>query len=83
MNPTVYVTGEEQKAIRSMQRLAKKWPRSLWLFSWSGSLQIMKERPDGILVPLESVKGIPNDGGDPGSETVDVYNQTEIVFEED
>lgn len=38
---------EERKAIASLKRLAKKWPESLWLFSASGSLCVMKALPDG------------------------------------
>lgn len=34
-------TPEEDKAIRSLQRLAKRWPESLMLLSWSGSLCVV------------------------------------------
>jgi hypothetical protein len=60
------LTKEEASAIRSLERLAKKWPQTLHLFSWSGSLVVM----DAAMVPSEdavftTIMGIPNDGGDP------------------
>jgi len=71
LTPTV----EEAQAIRALKRLAKRWPSSLWLFSASGSLQVMRADSDGGHVHtadggidpeyiLESVDGISNDGGD-------------------
>jgi hypothetical protein len=70
------LTDEERRAIRALQRLAKRWPKSLTLFSWSGSLVVFHsadmtrltscyeggEKSDLI---LDTVEGIPNDGGDP------------------
>jgi hypothetical protein len=67
-------TEEEKRAIAALQRIAKKWPKSLWLFSASGSLCVMRtlqggehatERhgeidPDYHLATID----IPNDGGD-------------------
>ena len=69
-------TPEEKKAIASLKRLAKKWPKSLWLFSASGTLNVMRANEDGgaictqgkysgvdpdyILASID----IPNDGGD-------------------
>jgi len=41
------LTDEERKAIASLKRLAKKWPESLWLFSASGTLNVMKKHEDG------------------------------------
>lgn len=41
------ITPEERRAIRTLERLAKRWPKSLWLFSASGSLHVMKRGPDG------------------------------------
>ena len=71
----VELTIEEKKAIKSIQRVAKNWPDSLWLFSGSGTLWIMKRGPngeqmldsDGCVDPDyntgEQVE-ISNDGGD-------------------
>lgn len=68
------LTDEENKAIRSLKRIAKAWPKSLWLYSASGSLCVMKRNEDGERA--ESSTGgvdpdyivdhidIPNDGGD-------------------
>lgn len=70
------LTAEEEKAIASLKRLAKRWPRSLTLFSWSGSLVIFKTdewdgrndaspRTDANDYVVDGISGIPNDGGDP------------------
>jgi len=67
-------TKEELKAINSLKRLAKKWPKSLWLFSNGMGISIMRCGPDGGQATneyggmdqdyiLDSVN-IPNDGGD-------------------
>ena len=64
----------EQKAIRALKRLAAIWPNSLWLFSASGTLNVMKSGKYGEQVHGENggidpeyrittVK-IQNDGGD-------------------
>lgn len=68
------LTAEERRAIDSLKRLAKKWPKSLWLFSASGSLEVMRcdesgdHAMDGEGVDpryiVASIQGIPNDGGD-------------------
>ncbi len=70
------LTDEERKAIAALKRLAARWPDSLTLFSWSGSLVVFKtdEWQDfGALGPtdgnagdyiVDSIHGIPNDGGD-------------------
>lgn len=39
---TIELSKEEEKAIAALKRLAKKWPKSLWLFSGSGTLWIIK-----------------------------------------
>lgn len=70
------LTEGEAKAIRSLQRLAKRWPESLTLFSWSGSLVIFKTdewgghmgggpRDNANDYVVDYIDGIPNDGGDP------------------
>jgi len=60
------LTRDEENAINALKRLAKRWPQTLHLFSWSGSLVVM----DASMVPSEkavftTIVGIPNDGGDP------------------
>lgn len=68
------ITPDEARAIKSLQRLAKTWPKSLWLFSASGALNVMKKGADGQRVilrnygvdpdySLATIK-IENDGGD-------------------
>lgn len=37
------LTAEEKQAIAALKKLAKTWPKSLWLFSGSGTLCIMKK----------------------------------------
>lgn len=69
------LTLEETKAIKSLQRLAKKWPKSLWLYSASGTLNVMKTNKKGEHAVVENgsidpyylvghIQGISNDGGD-------------------
>jgi hypothetical protein len=65
-------TAEEQKAIDSLGRLAKRWPKSLTLFSAAGSLVIVRtdrvREADSRMAEddvLAHIYGIPNDGGDP------------------
>jgi hypothetical protein len=67
------VTAEEHRAIQSLHRLAKRWPRSLTLVSMGGSLHVihtgdprygeLAAEPRGDSV-LDTFQGIPNDGGD-------------------
>lgn len=60
------LTKAEVDAITALQRLADKWPNTLKLFSWSGSLLVMDANmTPGPLAELAAIHGIPNDGGDP------------------
>ena len=62
------LTNEEEKAIRSLERVAKKWPGTLSIFAQSGTLMIIKRHPKypkeefGRIVG--TIIGIDNDGGD-------------------
>lgn len=68
-------TKRERAAIDRLHRLAKTWPKSLTLFSWSGSLVVIRTddyagSPDEMREAMnagriEYVEGITNDGGDP------------------
>lgn len=70
------LTPEEKRAIAALKRLEKTWPQTLWLFSGSGSLCVMKCNEDGERVYSEgrgsgvdqtytaATLKIPNDGGD-------------------
>jgi hypothetical protein len=65
MAEPITITPEEAAAIRSLKRLAKKWPQSLRLFSWSGTLMVVKRNSDDIDAEIATIEGIPNGGGDP------------------
>lgn len=65
----------EEQAIRALERLAKRWPDTLWLFSASGTLCVMRKGKDGEHVSksndgvddayqVTTILGIDNDGGD-------------------
>jgi hypothetical protein len=68
------LSADEASAVRALQRLAKRWPKSLWLFSASGTLCVMRNGPDGQRVmdgigvdsaaTVWSTRAIENDGGD-------------------
>ena len=68
----VQCTPEEEKLIDSLKRLAKKWKqdgKDLTLFSWSGSLVVMKnydlEETKASDSVVAWINGIRNDGGCP------------------
>ena len=70
------LTKKEKDAICILQKLADRWPKTLWLFSASGRLHVMKCGPNGEQVqrppPIRGTDpnydimtiDIPNDGGD-------------------
>lgn len=65
----------EREALRKLKELARTWPKTLWLFSASGSLTVMR-KVDGKRVldksgigfdsnyAVATITGIDNDGGD-------------------
>ncbi len=67
------MTRAEAKAIAGLKALARRWPQTLKLFSWSGSLVVFKEdewaaRKEADEMndyTVDTIAGIPNDGGDP------------------
>lgn len=60
------LSANEARAISELKRLAKRWPKTLKLFSWSGSLVVMDANMEaGAGAELDWIDGIPNDGGDP------------------
>jgi hypothetical protein len=61
MPDPITITPEELAAIRSLKRLAKKWPQSLRLFSWSGTLIVVKRNSDDIDALIAHIPNIPND----------------------
>jgi hypothetical protein len=64
----------EKQVVRSLKRLEKGWPKSLWLWSANGTLCLMRCGPDGEHVftsngrvdPAYLIQrfNIDNDGGD-------------------
>jgi len=68
------ITKEEQSAINVLKRLATRWPKTLWLYSASGTLCVMRINkhgkeamtPNGYVDPAYRIDSIdiPNDGGD-------------------
>lgn len=68
------MTEEEESAVRSLKRLANKWPRTLGLFSNSGTLIVIKLDSEGVWpepgglgyedrTVLNLGRRVPNDGG--------------------
>lgn len=68
-------TKKEQDSIDSLEKLAKKWPKSIWLFCDGLSMKVMRCGKDGERVMKEKFGGvdpdyilttvdIPHDGGD-------------------
>ena len=43
----IKLTKDEDAAINGLKRIAKKWPESLWLFSASGTLYVMRKKDGG------------------------------------
>ena len=71
---TMDPTPAEAKAINELKKLAKKWPKSLWLFANGHGITILRTDKDGHRVTLPSggvdpaqevgYVHIPNDGDD-------------------
>lgn len=53
------------KAIAELKYLGARWPDTLILFSWAGTLCVCSREEDGKMRVIEHIPGIPNDGGDP------------------
>lgn len=69
MTKRINLTVEEKQAINDLELLAKKWPKTLTLFSLAGNLivlKIPKGHKEGAFLQYEvaDINGIPNDGGD-------------------
>jgi hypothetical protein len=76
MGEKIAPTAAEAKWIAELKAVARKRPHHLWLFSASGSLNVMRGGPDAEHIHLEAPHGgvdpaysldtisIPNDGGD-------------------
>lgn len=69
------LTADEQRAVDSLERLGRRWPQSLMLFSTGGErlCVIRVADQDALMADWDSnedlvvayIEGIPNDGGDP------------------
>jgi hypothetical protein len=63
------LTLEELGAIHALERLAKRWPPTLKLFSAASRLIVCpnddRDQPWPLDYELAHIEGIPNDGGDP------------------
>ena len=70
----------EEKAIRILRKLEKEWPKSLWLFSASGSLCVMRKDENGERAVRPSGEG---DGDDQGGGMNSDYIVTTINIEND
>jgi len=68
-------TKREKECIDALKKLARKWPKTIWLFSGSGTLCVMRTGENGEQITtsgggmdqdfvLDTIRGIPNDGGD-------------------
>lgn len=76
MSDQIEPTKEEQRAINSLKRLAKRWPRSLWLYSANGTLHVMKKKGDKrAMLPLRGLS-VGGGGVDPdfSIETIEISN---------
>jgi hypothetical protein len=63
----IKLTKAEKKAIEDLEKLAETWPKSLMLFSNSGSLYVLKvPRDQEVSMEFEVtyIPYIPNEGGD-------------------
>lgn len=73
----IELTAEEERAIASLKRLAKKWPETLWLFCGGQSgIAVMRMHEDGGHAHVshtggvdpdyivDDIYGIDSDGGD-------------------
>lgn len=67
------MTSAERKAVEALHKIAKQWPKSLWLFSASGSLCVTQKRGGKRMETLGggydedyevATISIENDGGD-------------------
>lgn len=70
---SIDLSNDERRAIASLKRLAKRWPKTLWLFT-NGDISILKCDEDGGRAHVgesidqsyvvATIVGILSDGGD-------------------
>ncbi len=61
----IIITKKEQQAIKALHKVLNKWPETLNLFGWSGSLVIFKYAENGTRCLLPEYFKVSCDGGDP------------------
>lgn len=66
------LTPEEKKAIAALKRVAKIWPKSLWLFSADSILYIMRKQDEKHVMSL----GLSNSRGSGGGVNPDYIVDT-------
>lgn len=66
MGKQAKITRAEARAIKALQYTASIWPKTIKLFSWSGTLRVLKPGEGRTFHEASiAVVSIPNDGGDP------------------
>ena len=73
------LTPAEEKAIRILIKLEKEWPKSLWLFSASGSLCVLRNDENGE----RAVRPYVVNGSDQGGGVNSDYIVTTVNIEND
>lgn len=68
------LTPEEIKAIAALKRVAKIWPESLWLFSASSTLNVMKKRDGEHIMKLGTSTSRSSSGGVDPDYIIDTIN---------
>ena len=58
------LTPDELKVIKALKRLSKLWPKSLWLYSASGTLTVMRKNDLGDKAMING-RGLRGGGFDP------------------
>ena len=66
----IHLSKREQKAIASLETLAKTWPKTIELFGWSGTFCVVKSLGDGRQGLVTTIP-IVCDGGDPSDDEVE------------
>ena len=69
------LTDDQKRAVLALKRVAKRWPKGIWLFCTADGIEVMRCGPDGEHVMahgggvdrdyyVDSINGIDHDGGD-------------------
>lgn len=64
------LNAEEKRAISALHRVAKKWPKSLWLFANGQALYVMQKNPDGSIAETNGSQ--PGFNGDAAVATINI-----------